>query len=180
MTVTRKALLYTILIGLLAQPLLAKQPGVGSKAINFTLTNFEGKETTLSDLKGNVVILDFWASWCKPCREELPFLDLLRKQYGRAGLKVVAVNIDNKAQNALEFMKAYDIELDALWDRKKEVVAAYDVQTMPTTFVIDQNGRIRFINAGFEAEKFQEYKRQVQKLLIEAKKRSRKPGTSNG
>lgn len=156
---------------LLIFTLLLQLPGgpatVGSKAIDFTLKDFDGKPVKLSDQRGKVVLLDFWASWCDPCREELPYLDILQKTYGKRGFTVLAVNIDNKLENAEKFLDKYDIKLMPLWDQKKRVVSAYDVQTMPTTLIIDQRGWIRYLHNGFEVEKFQVYKQQIERLLNE-------------
>ena len=149
---------------LLLQP-LGGRATVGSKAIDFTLNNFDGKPVKLSEQRGKVVLLDFWASWCDPCRDEMPYLDILQKTYGMQGFTVLAVNIDNKLENAEQFLDKYDIKLMPVWDRKKKVVSAYDVQTMPTTMLIDQRGWIRYIHNGFEVEKFQVYKQQIEKLL---------------
>ncbi len=158
-----KTILILVLFSTL--PLAAKQPMVGTKAINFTLKKFDGSNFTLSQLKGKVVVLDFWATWCPPCREELPFLDILNQKYGNKNFEVVAVNIDNKPDKAYEFLKQISVKLIPVWDEKKQVVNAYDVETMPTTFIIDKEGRIRFIHSGFEAENFVEYRKQIEFLL---------------
>lgn len=162
------------MLALLTSPLLAKQPTVGSKALDFTLRTFNGKKVTLSELQGKVVLLDFWASWCTPCREEMPYLDILLKTYDKEDFAVVAVNIDNQLKNALEFLQKHSIKLTPLWDEKKKVVSAYDVATMPTTMIIDRNGWIRFIHSGFEAEQFMKYKQQVEYLLKEGKSKSKR------
>lgn len=165
--------LNALLVALtLVQPVRDDRAIVGSKAMDFALQTFDGKEVKLSDFRGQIVVLDFWASWCTPCREEMPFLDILQKKYGMHGVKVLAVNIDNKPQNALDFLKKYSIRLVPVWDREKKVVSAYDVQTMPTTMIIDHRGWIRYIHNGFTADKFPVYKQQVEKLLLES---GRKP-----
>lgn len=164
--------LIILLLALAIAPLSAKQPPVGSRAIDFTLTTFDGKKVTLSDLRGQVILLDFWASWCAPCREELPLLDMLNKTYGEHGFKVLAVNIDNKPGKALDFIKNYSVKLMPVWDQQKEVVSAYDVETMPTTFIIDKAGAIRFIHSGFDAEKLPLYRKQIEWLLQQGKDQS--------
>jgi len=168
--VKRKYIL--ILLFLLIHPVFAKQPLVGSKAIDFTLQKFDGSKLTLGNLKGKVVLLDFWASWCTPCREELPFLDLLLKTYGSKNFEVVAVNIDNHPEKAYEFLNKYFVRLTPLWDENKKVVSAYDVSTMPTTFIIDQEGWIRYIHAGFEPEQYAKYKQEIEFLLGESYKKT--------
>ncbi len=167
--------LHMILTLMLAiQPALGNRPTVGSKAIDFTLKTFDGKQVTLSSLRGKVVLLDFWASWCTPCREELPLLDILNKTYGRENFKVVTVNIDNHPKNAVKFLETYSIKIAPLWDKKKIVVAAYDIRKMPTTILIDKNGWIRYIHSGFETEQFLTYKHQIETLLKEGKTRTKK------
>ncbi len=152
---------------LLTSPLLAKQPKAGSRAIDFTLPTFDGGKVTLSDLRGKVVLLDFWASWCVPCREEMPYLDLLMKTYAKSDFLVLAVNIDNESGNALKFLQEHKIGLKPVWDVEKKVVAAYDIATMPTAFLIDRRGRIRFVHSGFEVEQLEHYKQQIRQLLLE-------------
>jgi peroxiredoxin len=145
---------------------------VGHKAIEFSLNTFDGKRVSLNQLRGRVVLLDFWATWCPPCREELPYLDILQETFGKQGFAVLAVNIDNEIENAREFLKLHDIKLNPLWDEQKKVVAKYDIAEMPTTILIDKNGVIRHIYAGFETEQYIEYKQIIQKLL-------REPGVSS-
>lgn len=172
-----KVIPFLILLVVISQTMQAKQPEPGTKAIDFSLRTFRGNVVKLSDLRGKVVLLDFWASWCQPCREELPYLDVLRKTYGPKGFAVVAVNIDNKAKNAVDFLNKYSIKLDPLWDKRKKVIAAYDVATMPTTFLLDKKGRIRFVHSGFETEKYQAYKQQIELLLSERNGKVRKTRT---
>jgi peroxiredoxin len=158
----------------LLQPGLNDKPEVGRSAINFTLKSFDGETVTLNALKGKVVFLDFWASWCSPCREELPFLYILQKTYSRAGFTVVAVNIDNERENALDFLERFNIKLSSLWDKNKKVVSQYDVEAMPTSIIIDRTGTIRYIHNGFETENFQLYKKQIERLLKENRKKPEK------
>lgn len=160
-----KILFLALLLSI--QPAFSGQPKVGSKAHDFTLKSLRGKTVSLHDLRGKVVFLDFWASWCGPCREEMPYLAMLQKIYGKEGFRVVAVNIDNKQQNAVKFLQKLGVKLPALWDEKKQVVKAYDVDTMPTSFLLDITGRVRFVNSGFRAEDFQTYKKQIEQLLKE-------------
>lgn len=140
---------------------------VGERAINFTLPTFQGNRVTLSDLRGKVILLDFWASWCLPCKEELPYLDILQKTYGQNEFQVVVINIDNNPNNAIEFLKKYNIKLMPLWDREKKVVSVYDVEKMPTTIFLDKDGRVRFVHSGFQSEQYIHYKKQIEFLLKE-------------
>ena len=138
-----------------------------ARAIDFTLKSFGGKQISLVQMRGRVILLDFWASWCPPCREELPFLDILQETYGKQGFTILAVNIDNHLDNAREFLRSNHIELDALWDEEKKVVAGYDIEQMPTTMLIDKNGIIRYVHSSFQTEQYVKYKEQIQQLLRE-------------
>jgi thiol-disulfide isomerase/thioredoxin len=152
---------------------------VGQRAANFTLKTFAGEKVSLSDQRGKVVLLDFWASWCAPCKEEMPFLDLLQKTYGGEDFVVLAINIDNHPRNAVEFLKRYSIKLTSLWDENKQVVAAYNIETMPSSILIDQEGWIRAIHSGFRVEDFPRYKQEVEKLIKAGRKKS-SPRASRG
>lgn len=155
-----------IIAALCIQPLLAGSgPAVGHRALDFKLKSFDGETVTLSQYRGKVVLLNFWASWCPPCKEELPLVDELQKTYGPYGLVVLAVNIDNHASNARKFLKEQDIDLTPLWDAEKRVVGVYDVDTMPTLLMIDQEGWIRYIHSGFKVEDLPVYKREIESLL---------------
>ena len=165
-----------VIVAWVASPLWAKQPVVGSRAIDFTLPTFDGRRVTLSQLRGKVVLLDFWASWCVPCRKELPYLEQMMKTYGKGDFLVVAVNIDNELANARKFLTDYGIELMSLRDAKKKVVSAYDIATMPSTFLIDKRGRVRFIHKGFAVEQIKDYKQQIRQLLLEDLKPPRRHG----
>jgi peroxiredoxin len=165
----------TVLIFILmltCQVPVESRSGVGQKAIDFTLKTFDGKPVSLKQMRGKVILLDFWATWCPPCREELPFLDILQETFGTQGFVVLAINIDNDPENAREFLRVHDIELDPLWDEQKKIVARYDIEQMPTTMIIDKSGTVRRVFSGFEAEQYLEYKKEIQKLL-------REPGNRN-
>lgn len=159
-------------LSLLMTPTASKSLKVGNKALDFTLTTFTGETVRLKDHLGKVILLDFWASWCLPCKQEMPYLDILQKTYGKRGFLVLAVNIDNQSQNAIKFLKKLDIQLFTAWDQEKKVVAAYDVTAMPTSLFIDQRGWIRSIHSGFKPEDFPEYKKEVERLLNEKEGRA--------
>ncbi len=160
-----KILLFILI--LIFTPAMGNDLTVGDKAIDFTLEDFKGNKITLIKQKGKIILLDFWASWCVPCREELPLLDNLQKVYGKKKFQVLAVNIDNKPRNALKFMQDYSIKLFSLWDETKQVVEAYDVETMPTSLIIDKDGIIRYIHSGFKPRDIEKYKEEIEILLKE-------------
>ena len=124
---------------------------IGQSAPLFSLELLEGeKKITLSSFKGKVVLVDFWASWCAPCKISLPLLDKLAKKYKE--LKIIAVNIDDDKSNAINFMRDLKVNLLAVYDSTKETVESYNVPEMPTAYLIDQYGKIRFIHSGYKKE----------------------------
>jgi len=121
---------------------------VGSQAPSFTLPDMDGKPVASSSLKGKVVILDFWATWCGPCRQEVPDLVRLQSKYRGQGLEIVGLALDaGGAKDVRPFMDEHDVNYTMLLGNE-DVARAYDhVQMIPTTFVIDRSGKIvrRFI-----------------------------------
>ena len=138
---------------------------VGKKAAEFTLPDVGGGEVALQSFRGKVVLLNFWATWCGPCREELPELDRVQEKFRKRGFAVVAVTVDNELDNIRGFMKKYDLELQALWDRRKKVADAYTVEKMPSSYLIDRNGVIRFVHLGYSAEELKRIEAEIDEML---------------
>lgn len=137
----------------------------GVKARDFTLTSLTGKEVSLSSLRGKVVLLNFWATWCAPCRKELPELSLLQENLGRKGLVILAVSVDNEMENAKSFVQKYDLKLETLWDRDKKVTKLYDPETMPSSYLIDRNGNLRYVHTGYDEEEWKRILNEIEELL---------------
>ena len=127
--------------------------GKGQRAPEFSLPSLKGSTVTLSSLKGKVVLIDFWAQWCEPCKKELPQLDRLSKEYAQKGVVIVAVNIDKQRENAERMVKQLGVSLQVLLDPAGSVAGTYDLPKMPTSFVVDKKGIVRFINEGFDGPK---------------------------
>ncbi len=141
---------------------------VGERAADFTLPDLDGKTVKLSSLKGTVVVLDFWASWCGPCKKELPALDALAKRYRDAGKAVVvlALNIDRERANAEKFLATAKIDdLRVLLDPQGKTASAYDLPTMPSSFVIDGRGLIRKVHAGYASGDEKKLAAEIDRLL---------------
>jgi len=122
----------------------------GKPAPDFTLKTLDGKTVKLADLKGSVVVLDFWATWCPPCRKSLPNLSAISQdpQYAREGLKVFAVDLRENADRVQEFLKQNDLKLTAGIDTGP-IARAYLVSSIPTTVVIGRDGKVRNVFVGF-------------------------------
>jgi peroxiredoxin len=125
----------------------------GQRAPEFSLPSLKGSTVALSQLRGRVVLVDFWAQWCEPCKKELPQLDRLAKEYAPKGVVVLTVNIDKQRENAERMVKQLGLTLDVLLDPAGSVAGSYDLPKMPTSFVVDKKGIVRFVNEGFDGPK---------------------------
>lgn len=125
-------------------------PRVGSLAPNFSLRRLGEGETTLSELRGEVVVLNLWATWCPPCRAEMPTLQRAFDDYRDQGVEVLAVNttFQDSADDAAEFMRELGVTLPILLDSTGRVSRSYELRAMPTTHFIDHEGVIREIVLG--------------------------------
>lgn len=121
----------------------------------------------LHELKGQVVYVDFWASWCSPCRKSFPWLNEMYQKYGSQGFKVIAVNVDSDRQLANEFLKEYQVDFTIGYDAKGELASAFKVQGMPSSFLIDRNGVIRHTHIGFREKETKAMEGKIQALLKE-------------
>ena len=132
----------------LAPPVLATQPGEPAPV-------FQGAPLTgraairLEDYRGKVVYLDFWASWCAPCRLSLPWMERMHREFGAAGLEIIAVNVDEKTAEALRFLKRFPVGFPVIADKQGEIAALYNVQDMPSSYLIDRAGVVREVQHGF-------------------------------
>jgi thiol-disulfide isomerase/thioredoxin len=135
----------------------------GTTLPNLAACKLEG---TLPAMAGKVVLLDFWGSWCGPCKASFPALDELQKRYARQGLVVLAVNLDEKPEAMEKFLKENPVSFAVVRDPTHTLVEQADVQSMPSSFVIDRTGKVRFAHTGFRgAKSIAEYQTQIESLL---------------
>ncbi len=126
----------------------------GQKAPDFSLATLKGGRVSLAALRGKVVLIDFWAEWCAPCKKELPELEKIARDLASKGVVVVAVNIDKQKGNAERLVKSLGLStIDPALDPNGTVAAQYDLPKMPTSYVVDKKGTVRFIHEGFEGAK---------------------------
>jgi thiol-disulfide isomerase/thioredoxin len=145
--------LLTALVVSVALTASASAAKPGDRAPDFALQTLDGKTVKLSSLRGRVVILDFWASWCVPCKKELPALDALARRWSDGGkpVTVVAVGIDKERGKAEKLLSGLKISnLTVLLDPDGKTPSAYDVPTMPSSYVIDAKGIIQHVHAGYK------------------------------
>ena len=122
-------------------------------------------EGTLPALKGKIVLVDFWASWCLPCAESFPVMDALQKKYGDR-LVVLAVNVDDQAAKMEKFLAKHPVSLTVVRDAQQKLVATVEPPTMPTSFILDATGKVKFIHAGFHGDESRnQYITEIESLL---------------
>lgn len=134
---------------------------------DFTLKSNQGKNIRLAELRGNVVMLNFWASWCAPCRKEMPLLDGLSDRYGAAGFILLGINVEKDGTAGDKIIKELGIKFPILYDSESKVSQAYNVDAMPTTVMIDKDGEIRYVNRGYRAGDENKYRKQIRELIRE-------------
>jgi cytochrome c biogenesis protein CcmG/thiol:disulfide interchange protein DsbE len=142
------------------------RPATGKSAPEFTLAGLDRTDSvTLSALRGKVVFIDFWASWCLPCRRLMPLVAALKAQY--PDLEVVAISVDANREKAITFLRAVEPSLRAVHDADHSVADRYGVVQMPTSFLVDREGKLRFRHDGYSEKSFAAIERQVRILLDE-------------
>ena len=141
--------------------------GQSSPAPDFALKSLSGNNVRLSELRGQVVLVNFWASWCGPCRQEMPLLDQLHNQYKPLGFTVLGVNVEQNSDAARHYLKDLAVHFPVLLDSTNTASKAYDVQVMPTTVIVDRNGDVRYVHKGYAAGDEAKYQDVVRKLISE-------------
>ncbi|WP_086481559.1 TlpA family protein disulfide reductase [Oceanospirillum sanctuarii] len=132
-----------------------------------SLPNVKGGLASLADFKGKVVLVDFWASWCGPCRQSFPWMNQLQNQYKSDGLEVVAINLDQEADLAAEFLQEVPAQFTVLLDTDAQLPGEYGVMGMPSSYLIDRNGKIRAQHIGFHSDRVKDYEDTIKALLAE-------------
>lgn len=145
----------------------AHAESISAPGKDFTLKTNTGTNLRLAEQKGKVVLLNFWASWCAPCREELPLLDDMHQKYEKLGFTVLGVNIDEKPSAAMKVLEEIPVQFPILMDPKNQVAQLYDIEAMPTTYILDRSGKLRFLHRGFQKGYEVKYENEVKQLLRE-------------
>ncbi|HET7609182.1 MAG TPA: TlpA disulfide reductase family protein [Gammaproteobacteria bacterium] len=147
---------------------LAYAATVSGPAPNFTLQSNAGGQVSLASLKGKVVMVNFWATWCVPCRQEMPHLQALYEKYNGLGFELLAVNVEkNNAEGARKWLQETPVTFPVLFDPENQVTKLYKVQTMPSTVIIGRDGTMRFMHNGYKPGYENDYQTQVRALLRE-------------
>jgi len=136
-------------------------------APDFTLRTLEGPAMRLAEQRGQVVLVNFWASWCAPCKLEMPHLNRLADKYRDTGVVLLAVNVDDDPKKAEAEARKLGIRFPVLLDTAKAASKAYQLQAMPTTVLVDRDGRMRHVHLGYRPGFEQTYDEQLRALVKE-------------
>ncbi len=138
----------TLFVGMqtLALPSIAVE--IGEQAPTFGIQSADGKSFTSPVGKPRVYV-DFWASWCGPCKQSFPWMAEMHKKYAGKGLQIVAINVDKQSSAAQRFLKAYPAKFTISYDPKGEIPTAFGIKVLPTSYLIDKKGRVIYQHAGF-------------------------------
>ncbi|MDX1696215.1 MAG: TlpA disulfide reductase family protein [Ketobacteraceae bacterium] len=140
---------------------------VGQQAPEITLPDRNGKTVKLSDFRGQVVMVNFWASWCQPCRTEMPLIEDLYQKFKKIGFVVLAVNVDEEPENGKKMLKEVPVSFPVVFDSKNQMIEKYGVQAMPSTYMVDRKGVIREVHRGYKPGDEADYEQYIRKLLRE-------------
>jgi thiol-disulfide isomerase/thioredoxin len=152
-----------LLVAALASPAHAAAPG--DVAPPLALASATGEPVSLEALRGKVVYVDFWASWCGPCKRSFPWMAEMQRKYGEQGFVVLAVNVDKKRADAERFLQSVPAPFTVVFDEAGRVPAAWNVRAMPTSVLVDATGRVVAVESGFRDERKAEVEARIRAAL---------------
>jgi len=162
-----KNTIIALVFSVFAASSLASSGMEGQPAPDFALKSSTGENLRLSEYRGDVVMINFWATWCGPCRQEMPLLDELYSRYQRVGFNLLGVNIDDDSRRAMQMIEELGVNFPVLFDARKEVSKLYKVDAMPVTVIVDREGKVRYIHHGYKPGYEDKYLDQIRSLLRE-------------
>jgi len=162
-----KNTIIALVFCILAATSLASSGLEGQQAPDFALKSSTGENLRLSEFRGDVVMINFWATWCGPCRQEMPLLDELYSRYQRVGFSLLGVNIDDDSRRAMQMIDELGVNFPVLFDARKDVSKLYEVEAMPVTVIVDREGTVRYIHHGYKPGYEDKYLDQIRSLLRE-------------
>ncbi|MFO1272044.1 MAG: TlpA disulfide reductase family protein [Rubrivivax sp.] len=160
-----KSLLATF--ALLAAGAAQAALNANAPAPDFTLRSLDGVNLRLAEQRGRVVMVNFWATWCGPCKQEMPHLSRLYEKYRASGFTLLGVNVDEDAKQAAATAGKLGVKFPVLFDGTKSVSKLYDLQSMPSTVLIDRDGRVRYLHRGYRDGLEESYEKQIRELVKE-------------
>lgn len=141
--------------------------GVPAPAPDFALPAMDGSEMRLSDLRGQVVMINFWATWCGPCRQEMPLLQQLQVKYEPLGFTLVGINVEPESAGARTWLEKVPVTFPILFDRQNQVAERFGVQGMPSSVFVDRSGKVRYVHRGYQPGDESKYADMVRSLVKE-------------
>ena len=141
----------------------AATPGAAAPA--FALPDRDAKTVSLASLRGHIVYVDFWASWCGPCRKSFPWMNAMQQKYGAQGFKVVAVNVDKRRADADRFLAQVPAHFTTVFDATGATPTAYDVKAMPSSVLVDDKGNVALVEEGFRDERRDALEARIRAML---------------
>ena len=165
MSKTLNTLRALLLATVMATPALAVTPS--GPAPKFQLPSMAGPTVNLDQYKGQVVMINFWASWCGPCRQEMPLLEKMHAKYKPMGFTMLGVNVEPDSNLAVNWLKTTPVTFPILFDTKSEVSKLYNVMGMPSTVIIDRKGNLRWLHRGYKPGDEEQYLNQIRALVRE-------------
>jgi peroxiredoxin len=151
-----------------AAPWVAAAPlAPTAPAPDFTLRTLDGQKLRLGEQRGRVVLVNFWATWCGPCRQEMPHLNKLYEKYKSSGFVLLGVNVDDDTRQAAGVADKLGVKYPVLPDADKRVSRQYDLSAMPSTVLIDRDGKVRYLHRGYQSGYEDTYDKQIRELLKE-------------
>jgi peroxiredoxin len=154
-----------ILLGAAPPAIAAVNPGAPAPA--FTLAARDGGKLSLADLKGQVVMINFWATWCGPCRQEMPLLAQLHDKYEPLGFTMLGVNVEPDSAAAVAWLKSVPVTFPILFDTDSAVAGSFGVEGMPSSVLVDRNGQVRYIHRGYKPGDEAKYADMIRSLVKE-------------
>lgn len=168
---TLKVLKATITSGFVATILLLSANvsalEIGKPAPDFTLKSMSGTNLNLTEQRGTIIVINFWASWCGPCRTEMPVLQDFYDKYQDLGVSVWGVNVEQENQAGRDFLADLNLTFPILFDASNTLSATYQVEAMPTTIIIDRDGLVRYAYKGYKPGYEKKYAKAIKKLIRE-------------
>jgi len=163
----RSMLVKIITIVLLSTSLKLAALDIGQLAPDFTLKNTQGINLNLAEQRGQIIVINFWASWCGPCRKEMPILQTFHQKYQPLGVSVWGVNVEQENQAGQDFLADLDLSFPIFFDSSNKISANYQVEAMPTTVIVDRGGKVRYVFRGYKDGYEKKYAKAIKKLIRE-------------
>ena len=161
------SLIRCLIVSLFCMSMCANALEIGKPAPDFTLKSLEGTNLNLTEQRGKIIVINFWASWCGPCRKEMPVLETFYKKYTDLGVSVWGVNVEQENQAGRDFLADLNLTFPILFDKSNTLSESYNVEAMPTTVIVDRDGLVRYTFKGYKPGYEKKYAKAIKKLIRE-------------